>query len=137
MKYEFLPKTADAKFRAYGKTLEEAFESAALAMMSLVVEGHVKAKIGKSISVEGKDLKDVLYNFLEELLVLMDTEQFLLSKIKKIKITKKEGYALHADISGDMLANYTFRGVAKAVTYNEMEIHEEKGKCFVQVVIDT
>ena len=37
-KYEFLDHTADAKFRAYGKNLEQAFTNAALALTNLVTD---------------------------------------------------------------------------------------------------
>ncbi len=36
-KYEFLYHIADAKFRAYGSTMEEAFENAALAMFNVMI----------------------------------------------------------------------------------------------------
>ena len=35
-KFKYLQHTADAKFQAFGKTLEEAFCNAALAMVSLM-----------------------------------------------------------------------------------------------------
>ena len=37
-KYEFLEHTADAKFRAYGKSHEEAFSNAAQAMISVMAD---------------------------------------------------------------------------------------------------
>jgi len=55
MKYEFLEHTADVKFRAYGKTLEEAFENVALAFAETVSKGEkIKEKKKKSISVKGR-----------------------------------------------------------------------------------
>jgi SHS2 domain-containing protein len=36
--YEYLEHTADVRFRAYGKSLEQAFENAALAMLNVMVE---------------------------------------------------------------------------------------------------
>ena len=38
MKYKFFNKTADIKFQAYGKNLEEAFINAALAMTSIMID---------------------------------------------------------------------------------------------------
>ena len=131
-KIEILEHIADGKFKAYGKNLEEAFENAALAMFSLMTDTKkVKGKIRKKISVEGKDLKNVLYNFLEELLFLLDSENFLLKEVKKIKIIKNK---LSAEIIGDRAENYEIYGDVKAVTYNSMEISEKP--CFVQVVVD-
>lgn len=86
MKFKFLEHTADVKFQAYGKSLEEAFENSALAMFNAMYDGKVNTKIRKKIKVEGKDMESLLYNFLEELLFLLDSENFVLSKIDKISI---------------------------------------------------
>jgi len=133
--YKFLEHTADAKFKAYGKTMEEAFSNAALAMFSVMTKTEmVRPEIEKKIEVKGNDLKSLLYSFLEELLFLMDSEAFVLNNIKKIKINKK---ALSATAVGDVISDkYELHGEVKAVTYNEMEIKKEKGKTVVQVVVD-
>lgn len=132
VKYKFLEHTADAKFQAYGKTLEEAFENAAFAMFSIMVDTKkIKPRLRKQIKISGKDEKSLLYNFLEELLFLLDSENFLLKEVKKIKIIKNK---LSAEIIGDGAENYEIYGDVKAVTYNSMEISEKP--CFVQVVVD-
>jgi SHS2 domain-containing protein len=136
-KYKFLEHTADAKFQAYGNNMGEAFSNAALAMFSVITDTKkIKKKIKKEIKVKGTDLKSLLYNFLEELLFLLDTNSFLLNKIEKISIKKMEGkYSLNATIAGDKADNYETSGDIKAVTYNEMEI-KENDKVMVQVVLD-
>jgi len=128
MDYEFIEHVADAKFRAYGKTLEEKFINAALAMTSLITEG-VKPKIRNDFSVEGTDTESLLYNFLEELLFLFDSEGFALSAVDKIKI---EGNTLSCEVLGDAAEKYETHGDVKAVTYNDMEITDE----YLQVVVD-
>lgn len=131
-KFEILEHVADGKFRAYGKNIEETFSNAALAMFSLMTDTKkVKGKIKKKFSVEGKDLKNILYNFLEELLFLLDSQGFLLKDIKKLKIVKNK---LSAEIIGDKAKNYEIYGDVKAVTYNSMEINEKPYS--VQVVVD-
>jgi len=135
MKFKILEHTADGKFQAFGKTLEEAFENSALAMLSLMTNDKIKERIKKKIKVKGKDLKQLLYNFLEEILFLLDSNNFILSKINKIKINK-EKLILEADISGDNVKNYEIFGNVKAVTYNSMEIKKEKGKFMIQIIVD-
>ena len=133
-KYTFLEHTADAKFIAYGKTLEEAFSNAALAITSLLFDSEkVKSKEKHDIKVEGKDEKALLYNFLEEILFLLDAKHFLLHKVEKIGIRNNKLIAL---LSGDNVQNYKTSGDIKAVTYNEMEIKKGKNKVSVQVVVD-
>lgn len=140
-KFKFLQHTADAKMQAFGRDMEEAFSNAALGMFSLMVNTKkVEKKIKKKISVKGKDNKALLYNWLEEMLFLLDSETFLLNSVKKIEI---KGGSLKAVVVGDKASKkYNTHGEVKAVTYNEMDIKESKGskgkKCRVilQVVLD-
>lgn len=164
-KFRFLEHTADMKFQAFGKSLEEAFENAALAMFNVMYDGRIKAKIKKTIKIKGKDIESLLYNFLEELLFLLDSENFVLSKVNKISIItninkmsehklasriskdddkskskQKERYKLEAEILGDNAKNYKFNLDVKAITYNEMFVKKEKingkDKYVCQVVVD-
>ncbi len=138
-KYEFLEHTADAKFRAYGKSLEEAFSNAAEAMASIIFEeGKVEPKLNKAIQAEGEDLKSLLVKFLGEFIYLLDAEGFALSRVASLTINKKkEGYVLQAVAKGDRYSEkYEILGDVKAVTYAEMQIKEEKDHCWVQVVVD-
>lgn len=139
MKYKFLKHTADTKFQAFGKTLEEAFGNAAVAMFEVMVKTEkIEKNIAKSIEIKAEDKESLLYKWLEELLFLLDTEFLMLNSVKNIKITKeKEKYALRAEVIGDKFKEkYERHGSVKAVTYNEMFIKEEKGKVVVQVVLD-
>lgn len=132
-KFRFLEHTADIKFQAFGKTKEEAFKNSALAMFNSMNDGSVKSKAKKTISVQGRDDEALLYNFLEELLFLFDTELFLLSKIKSLKIKDNK---LEAEITGDLAEKYEIKIDIKAVTYNEMFVKKEKDKWVAQVVLD-
>ena len=134
MLYEFLPHTADVKFRAYGKSLEEAFSNAALALTSIIVEPEkVEGKVEKVIEVSAEDDKALLYDFLEQFLVLLDTDEFVMHEVKEISI---EDLKLKAKVTGDNVNNYKPETHIKAITYQEMEIQEEDGKFMVQVVPD-
>lgn len=136
MRFRFLEHTADMKFQAYGKSLEEAFKNAALALRE-VISGKIKVmeKISKRIEIEGRDFESLLYNFLEELLFLLDAEGFLFSQIKDIKIDKKN-FKLKAVIFGDKAKRYDFTNEVKAITYNEMFVKKEKNKYVIQAVLD-
>jgi len=135
MKYEFFEHTSDAKFRAYGKNLEECFSNAAEAMTSIMINPEkVEQIITKSVQVKGRDLKQLLSQFLEEILFLLDTENFILHKVSSIKINPvgKE-YYLSATLLGDKIdEKYEIQGGIKAVTYMDMEVKEN----YVQVVVD-
>jgi SHS2 domain-containing protein len=135
MKFKFLEHTADIKFQAFGKNLEEVFENSALAMFNTMSNKKIKSKTKKKIKVSGKGLENLLYNFLEELIFLLDSENFFLSKINKIKINEKK-LILEAEVSGDNVKKYEIKIDVKAVTYNEMFIKNIKNRWIAQVVLD-
>lgn len=136
--YEYLPHTAEAKFAAYGKSMEEAFSNAALAMENIITDTEkIKPNIKKKIVIETKQLAALLYDFLQELLILFDSEHFALKKIENLKIQQKgSDYLLTATAMGDDAQHYEIISGVKSVTYNEMEIKKEKGQWKVVVVLD-
>ncbi|VVB82353.1 Protein archease [uncultured archaeon] len=133
-RFKFLEHTADVKFQAFGKDEEGLFVNSSLALKeSICGKIKIKEEKNKIIKAKGKDFESLLYNFLEEIIYLLDAEDFLISKIKEIKI---KDFKLSAKISGDKASNYNFTNAVKAVTYNDMFV-EKKGKKWVsQVVID-
>jgi len=132
--FDILEHTADGKFRAYGRTREKQFGNAVLAMFSYMFDiNKVKPKIKKEVKLSAKDEKALLYRWLEEFLILLDTGQFIPSKVDKITIKKtKEGFEIHGSMLGDKVGKHRHIGSVKAVTYSEMEITDK----YVQVVVD-
>ncbi len=134
MKFRFLEHTADVKFRAFGNSVEGVFENSALAFKEIIC-GKIKIKEKDKIKVvaKGKDYESLLYNFLEEILYLLDAEDFLIAGVKEIRIIGKK---LTAVFAGDKASNYRFTNNVKAVTYNEMFVEKKAGKWISQVVVD-
>ena len=137
--YEYLEHTADVKFRAYGETLEKAFINAAYAYAD-TISNHVKIKpaLTKIVSIESEDQKSLLYDFIEQLIVLLDIDNFLLSKVSKIKIMNKDGkLQLIAHLKGDNKPEqYEIITHVKAMTYQEMKIEKTDNGFMVQAVLD-
>lgn len=142
-KYKFFDKTADAKFQAYGYSLDEVFKNAQEAMISVMysldeITDNEFDPEEREIIVEGANLEALLYNFLEETIFLMNAELFV-GLIDKIQIIlTEEKYKLKAILHGTQSINLESHGEIKAVTYNEMFVkHDEaSGKYTVQVVVD-
>ncbi len=137
-KFEFLEHTSEAKFRAYGKTMEEAFANGAEALYNIFVDTEkVDGRIKKKIDAEGSDIRALLLNFLEQFIILIDSESFLLQKITRIKITEGKKLKIEAEALGDKYSEkYETHGALKAITYNDMLAQKEKDYFVVQVVVD-
>ena len=137
MKYEYLDHTADLKIRAYGRNLEEAFVNTAMAGFNFLTNTKkVEKKIEKKISISANRLESLLYDFLEELLYLLDNRGFILSEIKDMKIKEDDTFSLECTVLGDSYKNYEVKGNIKSVTYSEMEIKKDKGNYVIEVVLD-
>ncbi|MFH1133439.1 MAG: archease [Nanoarchaeota archaeon] len=132
MKYRFLDHTADIKLQAFGKDKQEAFANAALALAHLICEKPVRAIELRTVEATGHDDKQLLYAWLEQVLLLQQTEKFLLAEVKELSI---EGNALSATVLGDNASSYALDEDVKAITYHDMEIKKEQ-EWTVQVVVD-
>jgi len=130
-KFEFFDHTADVGIKAYGKDLNEAFENAALAVFELMTDtSKVEPKEVREIQVEGYDIENLLYRWIESLLVYYDSELLLFSKFKvniDINNLKLTGKAWGERFNQE---KHEGRIVVKAMTYHEMSI-ENKGDYYV------
>ncbi len=136
MSYKFLEHTADVKFKVVASSLQEGFIDSAKALFETMWgDIDVLPQKVKEISVKGIDLENLLYKFLEEFLVLLDSENFVVSEINNVKIDVAK-MELTAEIMGDDAYNYHFTNDVKAITYNDMKIQEENGKFTIIGVFD-
>ncbi|MFA4960067.1 MAG: archease [Candidatus Pacearchaeota archaeon] len=136
MSYIFLEHTADVKFRAEAFSLEEVFVFAADALNE-TIRGDIKIleQEEENIEISGKDLENLLYNFLEEFLILLDSKDFLVSSVRNLTIDK-DNFILKATFVGDKAENYVFTNDVKAITYNEMIIKQIDNKWVCEAVLD-
>ena len=139
-KFEFLEHTADVFIAAHGKTLEEAFENAALAMFEVMTDTEkVSPEIEDSVEVEAEDEYALLYSWLEALLVKFETENMLYSKFKISRIEENaEGFRIKASVWGEKFdaEKHKQKVGVKAVTYHRMEIIKEIDKVTLEFILD-
>lgn len=135
-KYKFLEHTADIKFQVFGKNLNEIFENITLAISEIIGrEQKVKSNKIKNIEVEGHDKKSLIYNFIEELLYLVEAEDFLVSKSK----ASLSGNKLKAELYGDSASKYKDLDHIKSPTYHDMyikKVSNKKKNWEAQIVVD-
>ena len=138
--FEFLEHIADVYIAAHGKTLEEAFENAALATFEVMTETKkVVPRLEKTVEVEGNDEKALLYNWLETLLVKFEITENLYSKFRITSLQKvNDGYKLQAKIEGERFnpEKHPQRVGVKAVTYHRMEIIKKPKKVTLKFILD-
>jgi SHS2 domain-containing protein len=76
--FEILEHPADIGFLAYGDTLVELFENAALAMCSLAcAQEKIEEREQLEIAATGADMESLLYSWLTEILAVADAEQLV------------------------------------------------------------
>lgn len=140
-KFEFFDVTADVGYRAYGKTMNDAFSNAALALFEVMTDtSNIKPLMEKKIKLEAEDAYALLYDWLSELIFLHDSENLIFSQFKvKITIKNHETYLLNASVWGEDFNHdrHESREEVKAATYHLMDIKEEKGYVVLQVILDT
>ena len=139
--FRHLPHTADVLIEAWGDTLEEAFEYAALGVFEVMTDtSRVEAREERRIKAEGYDLEALLYDWIEQLLYYFDAEQLLFSKfrVKRISSTAPSGYTLTASAWGEPYdpTRHESRTLVKAMTYHMMEIRREDSRVRLRFVVD-
>jgi len=137
--YEYLPHPADAKFRARGETLEEAFANSARALTGLMWDCRgIEVSTEIPVEVDGRDREQLLVKFLSEILYLLDAREFLLCSVGDLSIDEKQVYRLQAVFrGGEASSGAEIFGSVKAVTYSELKVERtESGEWVIEVVVD-
>ena len=130
---------ADAAFEAYGDTLEELFESCALATFEVMVDTkNVKPEQKEEMLIKDLNLDDLLFDFISELIYLKDARKIFFSKFD-LKISKNEEYSLQGVIWGEKIdyKKQEIRRDVKAITYHMLEVKKMDSKWRAQVILDT
>jgi SHS2 domain-containing protein len=138
--YQFLEHTADAYVAAYGKDLTKAFENAAVAMFDVMTEVEkVNPLTEDHVEANGNDEQELLYNWLEALLVKSEINGMLYSKFKVSELNyDSSGFRLKAKMWGEKFdAERHLQKVGiKAVTYHRMEIVKTPEKVTLKFILD-
>ncbi|TQD23894.1 archease [Methanolobus vulcani] len=139
--YEYLEHTADVRFRAYGKSLEQAFENAALAMLNVMVEtSSVNNSLSVTVELTSFDLDSLLFDWLSEILFVFEVDEMVFGRVEVNKITVgDEECSLKATLYGETidLSVHVFDTEVKAATYNDMRIEKSDDGWMIQATVDT
>jgi SHS2 domain-containing protein len=154
-KWEYLDHTADVLVHSWGESVEEAFGQCALALWSHIVDRpHIQYNHElcppRIISAFGKDLIDLLFNFLDACLYAYGADYFLCMRLKityygPARISPTDEACVGDDVSNlvdgllcirahcfgelfDVKKHSSHQGTeVKAITYSAMQIFLENG----------
>ncbi len=129
MSYKYLEHATDAFIEVTASDLKEAFVLAARSVIDTILDPQtVEQKTKRQIVVTGKDLNYLLYNWLEELIILTITEGFAWKTIS-LKLEKNTGYKITATLGGEEIdfKKHQFKVEIKSPTFHLMEIKQDKG----------
>lgn len=126
MSYKSLEHATDAIFEVTAPNLEEAFVIAAKSVIETILDVNtIEEKEEKTLVVSGKDLSYLLYNWLEELIILTITDGFAAKRIT-VNIEKNAEYKILARFWGEQIdiKKHHFKVEIKAPTFHEMEVKQ-------------
>jgi len=128
MPFKFLDiTTSDSAFEATGKDLNELFASSALAMFEVMINTkQIKPEVKREVKAQADDLKGLLFEWLNELLVFYGAENLAFSKFE-VKIDEKN-FKLDATCWGEQInpEKHETRAEVKAATYHKMKIEKNE-----------
>ena len=137
MSYKTLEHATDAIIEVTADNLKEAFEIAGISVIETILDiSKVDENNSRKLIVKGKDLKYLLYNWLEEMVILTITDGFAGKRIL-LEITKNGNYQIDAEIFGEAidLRKHDFKVEIKSPTFHEMDI-KQNDKVIMKYLLD-
>lgn len=128
LSYKLLDHATDALIEVTASDLPEAFLIAANSVIETTLDRDtVQEKQEMNIKVKGKDLRYLLFNWIEAVIYQLITDGFAIKRIK-LDLHKNDEYEISATSYGEPidLKKHNFKVEIKAPTFHEMEISEGK-----------
>jgi len=137
LSYKFLDHATDAFVEVRAKDLKEAFSVTADAVINITIDqDKVEEMEQKEFSASGKDLRYLLFSWLEEITFVLITEGFAIKRID-FDILENNEYTIKAKAYGEPLnfEKHNFKVEIKAPTFYEMKIEQNNG-VFMRFLLD-
>ena len=134
--YETFDHTADLGLRVRAVDLNSLFAEAATALSSVLVANLDDVRPVQRVEIElDEDQNEfLLFDWLNELLFLYDTQQLLLSEFQ---VTIQDGH-LSASAAGEPLdrERHGLDHEVKAITYHGLKVQQEESGWLAEVIVD-
>jgi len=126
LSYKYLEHATDALIEVNAKTLEDAFSVAGKSVVETIIDSNNIQEIEeKNIKVKGRNLLNLLYNWLEEIVTITIADGLAIRNFS-VNIKKNKEYQIISNISGEKLdiKKHNFKVEIKSPTFHLMEIEE-------------
>ena len=126
-KYRFIKDlTSDVMFESYGKTIEELLENSALALFDVISDlKSLKPKDKIEFEFEGRNIEELLYNFLSYLLAESEISELFLCKFNVKVEESKNGLKGKVIAYGEEITPEKGGTVVKAVTNYKFKVEKK------------
>jgi len=135
-RFEILDHTADIGIIVYGEDLKSLFENAGEAFFHLITDlKKVRLRTERKIEIGGESLERLMVDWLNGLLYLHDVENLL---FKRFRVESVGEAGLKAKVNGEIFQEgvHVIKTEAKAVTYHQLEVRQEKRGWRARIIID-
>ena len=139
-RYEFLEDVAlaDCAIEIEGQSLDDLFETAAVALAHLMVDpATLTITEERTIHLEASEVDMLLYDWLSEMIFLKDRDGQIFPRVR-VRVTGDRPYRLAADVRGGTIdPERTALGAdPTAVTFHQFVVEPVGGGWHARVVID-
>jgi SHS2 domain-containing protein len=139
--FEFIDAvTSDVSFVAWAPSLEQLFDRAAAALLSVEVENPdaVRAESCRKVRLEEPDVELLLLRFLNELVYLRDAERLLVRSAVLEISAGAAGASLSGELRGEPIdpLRHSMATDVKAATAHQLAVKRQEGGWRAQVTLD-
>ncbi len=134
--FEILEHPSDLGIEATGGTVEEAFRTAALGLMSVIAgASSIQAVEKRTISLQALDRGNLFVRWLSEILFLYDAEKFLTADVEFTRMTET---SLEAIAAGQLFdaSVHELKLDVKAITYHHLLVEQNGDLWRTRVFVD-
>ena len=138
--HRFLEHTTDAYIEAWGPTLGRAFAQAAEGFYeTMLIFEKIDPIMEENVQVDGHDKKELLYNWLEQLLLEFDIKEMVYASFDiSIASDAPTTFKLRVKLRGEKYdrGKHGARTEVKGVTYHLMTTQESANEARVRFILD-
>ncbi|MBI4139545.1 archease [Candidatus Woesearchaeota archaeon] len=129
---------ADEEIHVKGKTIEEIFENAAKALTEIMANTKtIRSRKTENITMREKDEEELLFHYLEDILLLKDSEQILFKKFSCTIKKERAYFRLHCTAKGDTInKKQELRTDVKGITRHEFSLAKTRKGWEATIVVD-